>query len=109
MPTVFVIALMLAGCARLGIVGPGHELAAQLEPGNTTVQVSAVLGSPELRHLDGTREAWLYCFRGASVDDYLVAWFDNARLVDVDVQDDYIWGFCARQFDAFSWDQAPAS
>ena len=102
------IAALLSGCARLGIVGPGHDLAARLKPGQSTVEVSAVLGSPEHRHFDGSREAWLYCFRGASVDDYVVAWFDDATLVDVNVQDDYIWGFCSLQFESFSWDQAPS-
>ena len=101
------LAVAVSGCSLLGIEGPGHYGEARLEPGQTTVQVTERLGSPQERRADGAREAWLYCFGGTTVDEYVVAWFENDVLVGADVAEDFDWGRCTRQFDAFSWDQAP--
>lgn len=103
--SVGVLAALLAGCATQA----ARERAAQLAPGMTTVQVTAVLGSPLRTTRDAGRESWQYCWAGIVSDDYAVAWFEDALLTDWALEASYDFGTCSQQMDAFLWpeDRAP--
>lgn len=101
------VTLLCTGCAQLELFGPYQARSDRLEVGQSMVEATAIAGEPLRSHEDGTREAWEYCHRGVFVDEYLVIWFDETRVVGSDVVYDYEMGPCRRAFEGFSWDQAP--
>ena len=66
-----------------------------------------MLGTPHRMEISGTREAWIYCFDGALIDEYVVAWFDQDALADTQFVHDLDFGACQHELDAFSFEQAP--
>lgn len=105
------LGLALAGCEHF--TPQEHfapmESVRSVQPDMNQAQVLSLLGAPGQRHVQGTQEAWEYCFNGWMVDDYVLIWFDQGSVVGTEMDGDAELGHCSPFLEAFSWDNAPSS
>ena len=100
-----IVCVLTAGCEHFE---PRENFQA-LGPGMTKEQVAELVGAPNQRHLDGQREAWLYCVNGWIADDFVIVLFEEGSVRDAVVDLDGNPGHCDSQLAEFSWEDVPST
>ena len=72
---IFSAVLVLAGCVSVG------RQEAEISPGMSRQNVTAIMGMPMTRSIDGTREAWQYGhIVGFGQCQYTTVWFSDGKV-----------------------------
>jgi hypothetical protein len=103
-------AFALAGCG--GMDPSNRELAsflskaADVDFGQTKVQVQRLMGPPRERLYSGNQEAWLWCETSSSpqyADAYLTVHFHNSQVVGIHTYGNRAEGLCETFFRSVEW------
>lgn len=94
---------LFSGCT---VLYDAPDPVAGIPPGANKVQVSAALGAPGRIVVEGNREAWLYCRKGALVDRFILAVFKDSRLETVQRQREFEFGDCEQSMENFTLSSA---
>jgi len=99
-----VVALISVACASTS------KAVATLEPGMTTQQILAVLGSPADRSFRGRDEAWQYQeIAGFGQCKYTTLWISNSKLVGVSTRRGASAAGCGLGSREVDWSQMPSA
>ena len=98
-----VVVLISVACASTS------KAVAKLEPGMTSQQILAVLGSPADRSFRGSDEAWQYQeIAGFGQCKYTTAWISNGKLVGVSTRRGASAAGCGLGSREVDWSQMPS-